>query len=243
MRVHKSLGVPELSRPAPFALKSSYQDEQFVVFTSGESYQLRFGSLFIIGISIFGFLISTIPSPQSAGLSPIQILNISVNPIWVLVLLSTFLFIAGLKYYFEARKRSQIVICLRSGAAQIQYQNGKPVYSDHVHIHVTKAKLLGGPLTGRRTRSNTFKQGEFFVVAFAVVHDCFIIGAFRNIKTAIVFAQAAADETGLVVNEDEFSGLKHVAGERMYFNQTTDKSALNKLKNSKPMQPISFVNR
>ncbi len=243
MRVHKALGVSELSRPAPFAMGPSFQDESFVVYTSGGSYQLRFGSGFLIGVAVFALLAAAIASVQGSLWTPIpiQLRYVKALPVWVLYPLGGFLLIVGMKYFHEAGRKSQIMICRQTGAAQIQYRNGTPTYSEKARIHVTHAKLLGGPLTGRRTKMNTYKRGEFFIVACGVAHDCFILGAFCKEETAIEYAVAAAELTGIEFSDQIFPGLRHVAGERMYFFRSSDRSALKRIRKMKPMLPIGFL--
>ena len=110
-------------------------------------------------------------------------------------------------------------------------------------IYVTQVQLCTGPLSGRRTKFNTRKQGTFYLVAFGVVHDCFIIGAFRKQETANQFAISTAETTGLEISEEIFPGLKHVAGERLYLFRTSDQSALKRINKTKPMNPICFINQ
>tara|TARA_R110002073_G_scaffold336260_1_gene531421 strand:- start:181172 stop:181903 length:732 start_codon:yes stop_codon:yes gene_type:complete len=243
MRVHKALGVPELVIPAPFAMKPSFQDKEFVAYTSGGSYQMRVASGLMIGVAIFALLVAVIVSIQSGVWTPAQgrLRNGGSMPVWVLYPLGGFLLIAGLKYLHEAKQRSQIVINRTSGAAQIQYHDGSPTSSQDTLIHLTEAQLLAGPVAGRRTRWNIRKAGKFFVVAFGVAHDCFVIGAFRNEETAIAFASAASDESGVEFSDKIFPGLRHIAGEQMYLFRSSDRSALKRVRKTKPMQPIRFV--
>jgi len=221
---------------------ASFHGESFVVYTSGGSYQLRFGSGFLIGVAVFALLVAAIASVQGSLWTPIpiQLRYVNVLPVWVLYPLGGFLLIAGIKYFLEAGRKSQIVICCQTGAAQIQYRNGTPTYSEKAHIHVTHAELLGGPMTGRRTKMNTYKRGEFYVVAFGVALDCFIIGAFHKEETASDFAIIAAEKTGLEISDQVFPRLRQVAGDRMYLFRSSDCAALKRIRKTKPMQPISF---
>ena len=240
MRVHKALGVPELSRPAPFAMGPSFEDEEFVVYTSGGSYQLRVGSGLILGAGVFGLLVAVIAGIQGGLWTPVHTARGFTVPTWVIFPLGLFLLIAGMKYFIEAGRKSQIVICRRTGAAQVQYRKGTPTYSERVHIHVTHAELLGGPMTGQATKMKTSKRGEFYVVSFGVVHDCFIIGAFHEEEAARDFAIAAAEMTGIEISDQIFPGLRHVAGERLYLLRSSDRSALKRSRKTKPMRPIKF---
>ena len=243
MRVHRVLGVPELSIPAPFAMGSSFQDEEFVVYTSGGSYQLRVGSGAMIVFSVFCLFLAVIASVQGSLWNPvpIQLRYITVLPAWALYPLGGFLLIAGVKYFLEAGRKSQIVICRHTGSAQIQYRNGTPKYSEKVRIHVTHAELIGGPMTGQRMKPiNSSKRGEFYLVAFGVADDCFITGAFQKKETASDFAIFVAEKTGLDISDQVLPELRQVAGDRMYLFRSSDRAALKRIRKTKPMQPISF---
>ena len=243
MRVHKVLGVPELSIPAPFAMGPSFQDESHVVYTSGGSYQLRVGSGALICFSVCCLFLAVISSVQGSLWTPIpiQLRYVKVLPVWALYPIGGFLLIASLKYFLEAGRKSQIVICRQTGSAQIQYRNGTPTYSEKVRIHVTHAELLGGPMTGSRMKPiSSSKRGEFYLVAFGVADDCFIIGAFEKEKTASDFAIVVAEKTGLEISDQVFPVLRQVAGDRMYLFRSSDRAALKRIRKTKPMLPIRF---
>ena len=241
MRIHRTLKLPLLEHPLPYALAPSYEDNSICVFTSTGSHQLKVGAYLMIGIAVFGLSMALLVTMQSGAHTPVQHHRYGGLPTWVLYPIGIVILVFGFKLLFEAKGRSQIVIDRKNHKAQIQYANGSLINTTHATITLTESKVITGQLSGHRSIIRTVKQGTFQVIAIDVNHDCFVLGALQSHNAADQYISEIQEQTGLELSERHSEELLHVAGERMYLLGSSDEAALNKRKRTKPMQPAQFL--
>ena len=240
MRTHRTLKLPLLEHPLPYALAPSYQDESICVFTSAGSHQLKVGAYLMIGIAIFGLSMALLITAQTGYQTPVHHHRYGPFPVWALYPLGIFLLIFGFKLLLDAKRRSQIIIDRKNHNAQIQYSNGSTANTKLASITLTESAVITGQLSGHRSTVKTIKQGTFQVVAIDVSHDCFVLGAFKSQDAADQYLSEIQELTHLDINERHSEELLRVTGERKYLFQTKDDYALRHRKKSKPMQPVQF---
>ena len=240
MRIHRTLKIPLLEHPLPYALAPSYQDESICVFTSTGSHQLKVGAYLLIGIAIFGLSMALLVTMQSGAQTPVQHHRYGSIPTWVLYPFGIALLVFGLKLLLDAKRRSQIIIDRKTQRAQIQYTNGSFTETKHAAITLTESKVITGQLSGHRSTVRTVKQGIYQVVAIDVSHDCFVLGAFQSHSASDQYISVIKKQTGLELSEQHSEELRRVAGERKYVFQTKDEYALTHRTTSKPMHPLQF---
>lgn len=232
MKINRFTHFPELWKPFPYAVNPERRGEKLF-------YSFRLTRERVMGLVLFGGITLIFVS-----LSVWQIATGSGGGLfrqgWFLFAITIILMGSFLWSVYNSRKQSQVCINLADGQTQIQYQ-----HKENAELHIGDicvvisriSKQSDSPNKGINPFVRLLERAEGDDVNLVVIRagsDFEVVGAFKSLDSAILFAQVVQSESGLEIVEDEMPALQIVEAERSH--GTKDSKAMNMRFRSRPFR-------
>jgi hypothetical protein len=234
MEIHKTLGIPTLSHPVPYATNCSARRGVYTVYTQRGSSDLRAVMIMALVVLISVTLVLIFGRGRSAW-------NATGIWGWLMLFVILYTIVCSHWYLYVACRKTQLVVNRDSGNAQIQQgkRNGTHVFPGQITVHHVE---LVERLASNTSRNKPFRWRGLRKAYIVVVHvniDGMILGAFKKSESAQRYARAVQQETNLPIM-DAGDGQCFKAATGFWGFLLSDESALRKRKFTQPVAPVEF---